>query len=308
MFVPWQPHLVSLAIAGLATAPAWASPVPSASSTLSVGAVTYTPETTVSADDASSASFASQSGVGSAFTIASASSSGHYWTNLYAYGVSKASAQTQLNYTLVNTSGTTQSYDMSFHVADGYLANYFLVPLLAGESVLASYTTSIVVNGAVAFSSLAKLLTNPTGTTLSLGGTRLNDGLDDGLDGVYGWTAADYTVALGTLAPGESMSIVTSLAGVTEAQLLSSGTVFPTIFDCLDFKATECGRTPYGAWFGGAHMYYADPAGIAGTPQVRFSVRSADPAPVPEPGTLPLLALGLGLSGWIAARRQRARR
>lgn len=308
MFVQWRPHLVTLALAGLAASPAWASPVPSAASSLSVGSAVYTPEAISTADYASSAGFGSQPGVGSAFTIAAASSSGHYWTNLYAYGVSTASTKTQLNYTLVNTSGITQSYDVSFHVMDGYLANYFLAPLLAGESVLASYTTSILVNGAVAFSSLATLLTDQTGTTLTLGGTQLNDGMDDGLDGVYSWAAADYTVILGTLAPGESMSITTSLEGLTDANLLSSGTAFPTIFDCLDFKATECGRTPYGSWFGGAHMYYADPAGVAGTPQLTFTARSTDPTPVPEPGTLQLLALGLGLSGWAAARRQRAKR
>ena len=323
-----HPKLTLLAAALAATvfsSPVLAAPVvlgANSSATAGSPPVTATPSTNSNAGyEGSYSQISDAQGDGSANAFAN--SYGAYAVRSMAEGKASGAAQAQLTYTLTNNSGVAQAYSMSFYVYGGSINtslntfNNITATLSAGESLAAQYAASVKVNGVSKFSSTASILKTDSGTTYTKTGTDLNSS-DDGSDGFYSWSGDYFNIDLGTLGVGESLTV---LAELDDSTLSDVGT--------YDFGAGGGGNGCYGGGYGlfsadsdtnatappllcfkgQGSAFYGDPTEFfgsantgSGTTQTTFSNVPVGNA-VPEPASLPLIALAL--AGAAASTRRR---
>ena len=302
----------AIAIAGLAPSfAAHAAPVITigAASTASANGVAATPvDVSALPGYAGSRSNTTPTGSNFASSYGWARSGGSYAVSSSANGISQSTAHAQFSYALQNDTGLGQNYSMSFHIYHGSIGAVGSgATLLAGESLAASYGARISVGGNTLFSSAANISRDSSGIHFSKSGTSL--GNDTTADAIYSWNSGDYSLDLGFIAAGATLSILAeiddaaaSLVGVSPtapgAEMLAGlGGDFDT--NILVVAGGGC--------FGGACAFYGDPALIGANNQPFETPVPAGFTPVgldvPEPGSLALAMLALGL-GTVACRRK----
>ena len=303
-------RLAAIAVAGLAPGlAAQAAPVITvgAASTASANGVAGTtsnpsvpPDYAGSKSDATGAS-------GSASSYGWARTGGAYAVSSSANGVGQSTAHAQFSYALLNDTGVGQNYSMNFliyHGSIGAVGNN--ASLLAGESLSASYGARISVGGNTLFSTAANISRDSNGIHFSKSGTSLSN--DTTADGVYSWNSGIYSLNLGFIAAGDTLSILAEVDDAA-ASLVGMGAT-------ATGGATQAGLdggfdssiVAGGGCFGGACAFYGDPALIGANNQPFETSVPASFVPqglnVPEPGSLALAALALGLGA--TARRRKA--
>lgn len=233
-----------------------------------------------------------------------------------AEGSSTGTARVGLSYTLTNTSGLAQNYTLSFHINSGFLFTDAQVPLAAGEYLSAYYGASITAGTHVLFNSSATLYTDDAGTSLTLDGTRLLDGGDDGSDGRYDWASGDYAIDLGVLNPGESVDLMAEVLNLSDTAVgtydysgggsIDTTSNGPCGYDMVDVDGDgsfyPVPRTPCALPKGSAGSRYDDPISFSSEP-LTITTGPATTQSVPEPGGLGLIGLGLAALHWTRRRR-----
>ena len=142
-----------------------------------------------------------------------------------------------------------------------------------------------------------------TGAKLNPGGPTLAAG-----SGNYSWSPYVSNVSLGTLSPGDQVAInytLTSFAAGTTTTCGSGGTVTAAVAKPLIARAFAAIGIGIGGGTSGcsAVARIGDPPNIAGGLPTNLQAPSVQPVAVPEPGTLALMTVGLGL---LPFRRRRA--
>jgi hypothetical protein len=251
---------------------------------------------------------------GSGYGFGFANQTGAYAVSSYTSGIGTGQASASLLYSILNDSALTQSLSMRFKIYGGYIStNLARDQVLAGnESLSASYSASIKVDGNSRFSSSASIFQNIGGVLFNKAGVDLSKGNDDGSDGIYQWGSDYITIELGDVASGRSVNV---LAELSDSSASNVGTY---IFDCGGggydgYEGYNTARTFAAAavtsctnFKGSTSAFYGDPASLNATtgsldPAITFKL-SAVSTTVPLPGTL---ALGLmGLAALVASRRK----
>jgi hypothetical protein len=334
LHVPRLAPLAAAALAALLTAPALAAPT-----TLSATSSASTPgETGIGTGFnqpgyISSSTTANEPDVGYAQGGSFANQWGTYAVRAGTEGKGAASGSAGLGYEIVNNTGVRQSYSMSFYVYGGYLELFqaFGAPALqAGDWLRAEYTASITRGASVLFNSSALLTYSDTSGSFAYGlqkaGTDLNPS-DTGGDGTYGWGGQTFTIDLGELDAGESMTINANLATLASSNVGTysysgggggyggygygscGGGGYETIGIGEEAATQGSGQL---CFVGGSRAFYGDPANIdfgneetgQNDPGIVITSTAVNNQ-VPEPGSFGLAGLALWMG--VAARR-RARR
>lgn len=265
------------------------------------------------ANYASSYSTATQGTAHAGTAQAYVTESGSYVVWSQAEGASKGTARVGLSYSLTNTSGVAQTYSLSFHINSGFLFTDAFAPLVAGEYLSAYYGASIKAGTNVLFNSSATLYKDETGAVLTLDGTRLLDGGDDGSDGRYDWNSGDYTIDLGVLNPGESIELLAEVLNLSNTDVgtydySGGGATWnaPCGYDMVDVDGDgsfyPVSRSPCALPKGSAGSRYDDPISFGSEP-LTITTSPATTQNVPEPGGLGLIGLGLAALHWTRRRR-----
>lgn len=195
--------------------------------------------------------------------------------------------------------------------------NPILAPLADGESVSSGYTVSVLVNNTVAWTSQAVLtLSGPTPETVALTktGADLNSGLSDPdswSDGYweYYWNSFEGSLDLGLLDPGEELLLEYRLEVFAEGNVGvyafggGSGYGYGGGFCGGGFFVSEVGSGGDDSAAACSGGRIGDPFNLGLDPFGPTGVTLTQVAGVPEPGSLGLLAAGLGALAWLRRRR-----
>ncbi|CAN5271875.1 hypothetical protein BH11PSE10_BH11PSE10_18830 [soil metagenome] len=310
----------------------------SLSSGASADAVVLTADTTASASGvnatpvpSSAAGYVGSSAnqgntLGQGYGYSFARDNGAYAVSANATGIATATAAASFMQSLINSSGMTQHYSMSFHIYHGYMSTALSsgASLSGAEFLKSQYMAAVSVNGSTVFDSSATVIRNATGSLGSKSGVDLNPG-DDATDGELSWSDLYYTIDLGNVASGGSINVLASLKDETSSNVgtytfdggcCSDGYGCPTSEPGQpsgkgggNSVSVAIGCTTSG-FKGQASAFYGDPidffasAGADAPPNGAFIITASDVrTDVPEPGALGLTALALGAAGWVGRRR-----
>lgn len=226
--------------------------------------------------------------------------SGYFYTGAYGSGQFDARSVFTREWTITNDTAVQQAYTFSFHVPAGELLAQTTVPAFtaAGDDGYARYLIQVVLNGATdLYTSGVDLFGYQSTVTQGslLTGAYQTQNL---LFKRYAWNDTSVSLALGLLAPGQSLSLQYTL----EAQAFGNYDFFSTSY-CLGLTDTGIGLENFCT--GQSKAFIGDPNGIDSLPAPGFTAVAAPAQAVPEPGTWALLGLGLGVV--TAVRRRRTR-
>ncbi|MCV2349459.1 PEP-CTERM sorting domain-containing protein [Paucibacter sp. Y2R2-4] len=230
-----------------------------------------------------------------------ARSNGSYAVSSQATGVSNSSAHAGFSYDLLNDSGAAQTYSLHFKIYGGYIGSFLSdgETFGDGEFSRSDYLATIGLNGDKVFSSSATIRGDKSGFSMTHEGVRLNAN-NDGSDGEYFWDYV-YVNMERTLAAGESLSIVANMDISSFSQVgaaVNGCAAPPTAQTALSSLAGDCFKAE-------GRGFYGDPFIADGEGSPGFFFTAAPANQVPEPASLALVLLSLGLS-WGMAKGRRA--
>jgi len=210
--------------------------------------------------------------------------------------------------TITNTSGVTQAYNFDFTVIPGEIAISGLVPAVSGDFLMAEYTIDILVGGLSIWDSAAKIENNAglfafnDSGTHSLGGTLSSTTSFS----AYAWDTYVGSTSLGVLADGASLDFEYILTSHAAGNLDCLSVTYEDGFDGVHPGGNAAGGIDrFGEMAGtcGSIARSGDPFNFNGDPISNSSGVTA--TTVPEPSSLALF--GLGLTGFVAARRRKTK-
>jgi hypothetical protein len=204
------------------------------------------------------------------------------------------SASSTFTETFTNTGSTAQAYNFNFYIGSGSLVTLPVFNYPSGPgSVSAELGANIALNGQSLWSYNATLSGSATGAysgeafnlvTSSPALTFAQGTIQDGFGDAVTFNPYQGSIALGTLAAGQSEQLTYTLFGDSFSQAGSGGLAF----------------------YGGALAQIGDPFSVEGQGITTFGVTpSSVVSAVPEAGTNTMLASGLLLLGGLALKRRR---
>lgn len=266
------------------------------------------------------------------------STSGNFGSRASGEGVYDISSGFTITQTVTNTSTVVESATFNFNITPGILSNT-LTSFLPGEFVKSGINFNIQSNNVPVWDSAAQLLSDSTGTSFTNSGHNLYTLLTPTLYGVNG---GHHSVSLGTLNPGQSLTLTYDISTFAQGNAPGHGPItLPAstitvpgqwVVGCGNKGVAGCndnGATPtyvpahtitipstVYAGKGGSQGSSGDPFDIdtQGHPVV---VGTADPlqglssvtlSPVPEPTSAALAVAGLGVLAAFFSATQRGRR
>jgi PEP-CTERM motif len=279
-------------------------------------------------------------GSSSGLNHAYGSTAGNFGSRSSGSGVYDLSASFHIAETVTNNTAVVQNAIFNFNITPGMLMNT-TTSMTGAEFVKAGIAFDIKRDGNTIWNSQAQLLTDTTGTTFTSSGTNLYS-MSNPL--YYQIAGGAYSVNLGTLNPGQSLSldyVLSTLAqgnapghggitvpastftvpgqwvaGCNKEQFAATGAVGPCNNEprfIPEHVVTVPEHTIGGSQPGGSHGSSGDPFNIDMHGQV-VGMGLADPlhggssitlSPVPEPSSYALALAGLVTAGWVMRRRQR---
>lgn len=230
---------------------------------------------------------------------------GNYSARVSGGGVFDITGHWQSSTTFTNTLGAAASFDYGLFIENGELI--VDLPDTAGGFGLAEYILTLSLNGSLLASS-GGILSVDAGNTVSFSTSGFSlGGSYDASIAAYNWGSFTQEFALGTFAAGESFTIDVDLVTHASRDLLNDTCGFNGYggVENVDIGLLAVGNGE-GGGLCGATARFGDPPFIAGNPGTGSGgAVTGQLNPIPEPGTLALL--GVGLAGAAALRRRKRR-